>query len=590
MKKGLNLGNFRKDLFRASSLIWYAQRSMATGNFILQLLQAVLPVASLYLIKLLVEALSGKPGTEFGAIVYIIIAICAVQLFTAVASQLSTHLSTLQQQKINDHVAALVLQKATNVEYTYYENPEYHDSLHMAQMQSQFRIPQLVAHMNSLLQNGFSLIFLAGFLFSVQWWYALLFVSLSVPLAGIRWYFGHELYRKEKSYITLEREAGYYHHMLTAVSYAKEVRAFGFAAEFIDKFRQIRELVYHGKKTIHNRLTFYSILIQLAEIVVMIYIFTMLAKDTWSGMLTLGSFVIYLQGFQRLQAGSRNFLQSLVQVFQQRLFLSDLFTFLDIEHPSDTSGAKFPDINSGLYVKNVSFTYPGTTRAVLKNVSIECPAGKIVAIVGENGSGKSTLVKLIANMYTLQSGQILIGNVPLRDISHSSFRSGSYFLFQDFEKYYLSISENITLADSKNNDKNRVIQAAALAEAEEFISQLSNGYDTRLGRAFENSEQLSGGQWQKLGIARMFYKNAPLVVLDEPTGSIDAIAEHKIFRNLNAFAAGKIVILISHTLYNLKEADHIYVMKDGAIEEEGDFDTLISRNGTFRKMFDNQRL
>lgn len=563
---------------------------MAIGNSIIQVLQAALPVLSLYLIKLLVESLAGRPGAEFGAVVYIIVAICIAQLATAIVSQLSAHVSTLQQQKINDHIAEIVLQKATRVNYAYYEHPEYHDSLHMAQMQSQFRIPQLVANMNALLQSCLSLLFLAGFLFSVQWRYALLFLFVSVPLAAVRWYFSHQLYRKEKGYVPMERRASYYHHMLTSVSYAKEVRAFGYADSFIELFKNIRNTIYNGKRAIHNKLTAYSLLIQLAEVAVMVYVFLMLARDVWSGLLTLGAFVIYLQGFQRLQSGSRNFLQALVQVFQQRLFLNDLFTFLDISQDDNKAGNPYPAQAGGLVVSGVSFTYPGTERPVLRNVSMKCPTGKIIAIVGENGSGKSTLVKLIARMYPLHSGSITVNKTPLGDIAYDSFRSNSYFLFQDFEKYYLTIAENITLASKNTDEKNALARAATLAEADEFISQLSSGYDTRLGRAFENSEQLSGGQWQKLGIARMFYKAPQLIVLDEPTGSIDAIAEYKIFKNLRTFAAGKIVILISHTLYNLKEADHIYVMKDGAIEEEGDFDTLISRNGTFRKMFDNQRL
>ena len=589
MRTGIGLERFAKDLLRTTALAWTANKRMVVVNSCLQFLQAAMPVASLYLVRQLVEQLS-VANRDIAAVSYTIIAFGLVQFAQAVMGQYSTYLSTLQQQKISDHIAEMVLNKAVKVPLAYYENPDYHDSLHLAQMQSHYRVPQLVANMNQLLLNTSSLIFLVGFFFTINWFYALLFLTLSIPLGVIRWYYSYQLYRLEKQFVPMEREASYFHQLLTGIPFAKEVRAFGFAGTFIENFRSIRTRVYDGKQQLNQRLARYSLLILACETAVMIWIFVTLARNASAGAITIGVLIVYLQGFMRLQSTAKNFLATFVQVFQQRLFLKDLFVFLDIP-PGGSEGAQdFPVQGSGLEVKDVSFTYPGTDKPVLKNVSLHCAPGEVIAIIGENGSGKSTLVKLLARLYEVQEGAVQMNGQPLKDISETSLRKHSFFFFQDYEKYLLPVAQNIALAGGDPKPNPEMKRAAMLAGADAFIGQLHKGYDTRLGRAFEKSEQLSGGQWQRLSLSRMFYKNAPFVVLDEPTSAVDAIAEHELFANIKTFAKDKIVVLVSHTLYNLKMADRIYVMQEGRIAEQGSFDELIADNGPFRKMFDNQSI
>lgn len=333
-------------------------------------------------------------------------------------------------------------------------------------------------------------------------------------------------------------------------------------------------------------------LAETGEIIAMTLVFVFLAKYTWQKVLTVGAFVIYIQGFQRLQSTSKSFLQALVQLFQQRLFLKDLFTFLDLKTGKVAMGeSAFPEVTQGLAVRELSFAYPGTQRVVLHNISLACKPGQIIAIVGENGSGKSTLVKLLARLYYGHSGDIKIDDVPVTNISMADFRKQSVFLFQDFEKYYLTIDENISLGDVKGDiiaaDTER---AARLADAHRFIQKLTNGYQTRIGRVFRGSEQLSGGQWQKLALSRAFYRKAKLIILDEPTSALDPIAEAEIFENVKKHLNNQMVILITHRLYNLKIADQIYVLRNGAISQQGRFEELIGVEGEFKKMYDNQKL
>jgi ATP-binding cassette subfamily B protein len=581
----------QRDVTRILKLIWQADKQTALINIGLQAVQALLPVLSLYFIKALIEALV-KGNQHFEAILLLLVEFGLVQFVSALAGQYAGYINTIHQQTLTDHLSEQVLNKAIQVDYEYYENPGYHDTLHLAQQQSLFRATLLLTNFNSVLLNSLSLVFLIGFFFTLHSVFALLFMLLSIPLVVIKWYSGFALLRMEQKFAPLEREAFYLHQTLTGVNYAKEVRVFNFGQRFIHKFNTIRHHIHTEKTKLHAKLTWYSLIAEVAEIAAMIFIFSLLAKSAFDKSITIGVFVIYVQGFQRLQSTSKGFLQSIVQLFQQRIFLKDLFAFFDIEHlKPDTGNKSYQPTGDGLVINKISFTYPQTNRQVLNQVSLACQPGKIIAIVGENGSGKSTLVKLLARLYNVQTGNIQINGQNIGDLLVDDFRRESVFLFQDFEKYFLTISENITLGDDPTNVSAQVVEnAAKLSGAHPFIIKLAKGYQTRMGRLFEGSEQISGGQWQKLALARVFYKDRHLIVLDEPTSALDPTAEFELFNNLKHGLKDEMVILITHRLYNLKIADRIYVMENGRIAEEGAFEELIASTGSFKRMYDAQKL
>ena len=589
MKIKDNLNYIKKDLLRVILLLWNADKATALINIVLQFVLALLPVVSLYFIQKLLEALSGHQLLE--TVIKLVIAFGIAQFFISVATQYASYINTIHQQTLTDYLSKKVLNKTIEVDYEYHENPDFHDTLHLAQQQSLFKATQLLGIFNSLLVNSLSLIFLIGYFFHLHSAFALLFMVLSLPLVVIKWYSGYALLKLERGFAPMEREANYLHQTLTDISFAKEVRVFGFGSSFIKKFSTIRAHIFHEKKCLHIKLTWYSLIAESVEIIVMTVIFGLLARSTLEKSITIAVFVIYVTGFQRLQSTSLNFLQSFVQVFQQRIFLKDMFAFFDIKTNTGTQGSKsMPLASKELIVKNLSFTYPQTSKQVLHNISINCEAGKIIAIVGENGSGKSTFVKLLARLYNLQTGTIALGNENINDIKIKDFRSQSIFLFQDFEKYFLTVEENIALGDEGEINNAAIEKAAKLSGASDFIAKLSTGYKTRMGRSFGGSEQISGGQWQKLALARIFYKDTKLLVLDEPTSALDATAELEVFKNIKKELGKKMVILITHRLYNLKIADYVYVMDEGRIAEEGTFEMLIAKNGAFRKMYDAQKL
>lgn len=591
--KNFNLRDLKKNLLRSLSLLWQTSKPLALLSLFLQMMQALIPVVTLYFIKLLIEKVTSQQH-NFNEILHVIIYFLLAQLLLALIQQYSVYITTIFQQKLTDYLSQQVLHKAIRVEYEYYENPHYHDSLHLAQQQSLYRASNLLTYYNTFITSGFSLLFLLLFFISMQSFFALLFIAFSLPLAIVKWYYGIATMQQEKKLAPLDREASYLHHILTGVEPAKETRVFGFGHFFIEKFSNIRKYIRLQKQQLHKKLTRYSLVAEAAEIIAMAVIFAMLAKQAIENTITIGLFVVYIQGFQSLQNNSKNFLQSLVQILQQRIFLQDLFLFLDMNTAEEkhTGSKPFPEIKKGLAINNLYFHYPQIDKPVLQDISIQCQPGKIIAIVGENGSGKSTLIKILAKLYEANSGTIFFDEVALNSIATEDYRKQTVFLFQDFEKYFFTIEENIVLGQPEPTKKEEDIRTAAtLSGADKFVARLSKGYQTRMGRIFEGSEQLSGGEWQKIALSRVFYRNhASLIVLDEPTSALDANAEFDIFKQIKAIAANKMVILITHRLYNLKIADYLYVMKEGRITESGSFEELIHKGGTFTHLYNMQQL
>lgn len=585
-----NLRDLKRNILRSLTLLWQTSKTLALLSFALHTLQALLPVASLYLIKILIDKVTGHQS--FSEVVPVIIYFLSAQLLLAIAQQYAAYITTIFQLKLTDHLAQQVLHKATSVNYEYYENPAYHDSMHLAQQQSLYRAGNLLISFNSFITAGFSLLFLLLLFISMQSFFALLFIAFSIPLAIIKWYYGIATMQQERKLAPQEREANYLHQILTGVSYAKETRVFGFGAFFIRQFTGIRNYIRLQKQLLHKKLTRYSLIAEAAEIIAMAVIFALLARQALNNTISLGLFVIYIQGFQSLQNNAKNFFQAAVQIIQQRIFLQDLFSFLDVPTPQKTGALPFPITDAGLTIQGLHFHYPQTQKSVLQNISLRCAPGQIIAIVGENGSGKSTLIKLLSKLYESDSGTIRFGQIELGQINDEDFRKQTVFLFQDFEKYFFSIEENIVLGQPRlGKTLEDVKTAGRKSGADNFITKFSKGYRTRLGRIFDGSEQLSGGEWQKLALARVFYrKEAKLIVLDEPTSALDAQAEYDIFNQIKAIATDKMVILITHRLYNLKIADYLYVMQEGRIAEEGSFDDLIKKEGVFKKLYEMQQL
>jgi len=317
-----------------------------------------------------------------------------------------------------------------------------------------------------------------------------------------------------------------------------------------------------------------------------------LASRTLEEAITVGSFIIYLQAFQTGQNQLGGLLGSLSSLYECQLFLSGFYEFLDLEPmvKEPTQPAPFPEpIRDGIRFENVSFGYPSNDTTVIKNLSLHIRAGETLAIVGDNGAGKSTLVKLLCRLYDPDEGCITIDGADIRGLATADIRRAISVVFQDYQEYQLSAWENIWFGDvNLPPDRKAIISAAKLAASDDLIRALPQGYDTQLGNWFESGHELSVGQWQRIALARAFLRNTPIVILDEPTSALDVMAEQEIYDRFREITRGRIGIVISHRMSTVRLADHICVIDDHHLIEQGTHEALMEQNGTYATLFRTQ--
>ena len=574
------------------SQIWLIDKKLAFLNLLTKGFLALMPLGLLYITKQLIDLLSnGKGG--FSEVTWLIVLFAILQVVTGIIAQWSDYSNTIFQQKVIDTFSERIVNKASKVDYAFFEKPAFHNTLHLAQLQAVYRVGQLLPAINALMASGLSLIFLVVFFISIKAYFFIAVILFAIPISFNKWLQGKKLTNLEFSLAPKEREANYLFQILTGIQWAKELRSFQFGESFGLRLSTVRNYISTEKKKIHQSAFSKNLIVEILEVALLSAAIGYMSFLTLNKTMTIGLFVLYLQGFQRMQMSSKSFFQSFLQIFQLRVFFRNLVDFFSIAETNqqNKSTVSMPEEMTVMALENISFTYPESKTPVIKNISIHAKRGQIVAIVGENGAGKTTLVKILSRLYTAYEGRITLNNQDISHFDSASFYDDSAFFFQDYEKYFLEAIQNIHFdLNADTTKKVKAIHASKLSGADEFVQKLSKDYNTKLGSIFEGSEQLSGGQWQKLALARIFYKKTKLVVLDEPSSSLDAFSELRLYEQIKNNLSNKIVILISHRLYNLKIADFIYVMKDGCIVQEGSFDELIKSKGLFQEMYEKQRI
>ncbi len=589
-KKEISL--FFKQITAMLSQIWLIDKKIALLNLLTKGFLALLPLGLLYITKQLIDILSNGNG-NFSEVIWLIVFFALIQVVSGIITQWSEYSGIIFQQKVIDTFSERLVTKASKVDYPFFEKPAFHNTLHLAQQQAIFRVGQILPAINALMASGLSLLFLIVFFISIKAYFFVAAILVAIPISFNKWLQGKKLTNLEFSLAPKEREANYLFQILTGIQWAKELRSFQFGESFGLRLSKLRNYISTEKKKIHQSAFSKNLIVEILEVVLLASAIGYMSFLTLNKTMTIGLFVLYLQGFQRMQTSSKSFFQSFLQIFQLRMFFRNLVEFFSLEETNQQNKGTvgMPQEITVLALENLSFTYPEAKTPILNNISINAKGGQIVAIVGENGAGKTTLVKILSRLYTTYQGNITINNQNIKQFDTASFYDNSGFFFQDYEKYFLEAIQNIHFnLDPNETIKSTAIAAAKTSGADEFIKKLSKEYQTKLGSIFEGSEQLSGGQWQKLALARIFYKKTKIVVLDEPSSSLDAFSELRLYEQIKNNLSNKIVILISHRLYNLKIADFIYVMKDGCIVQEGSFDQLIKSKGLFQEMYEKQRI
>ncbi|WP_219892162.1 ABC transporter ATP-binding protein [Chamaesiphon polymorphus] len=585
------------NLQRALHLVWHSSPRWTVVSLGLLLFQGFLPLGQLYLMKQLIDTLtlgvkSGFDASTWQTALIWIGGVGVLTLASDTCNALNNLTQTIQTQAISDRVHSLLHHKSIEVDLQFYENTDYYNTLHRAQEQAPYR-PQMVLY--SLLQVGQSSLSLLGILVlltGLHWLVPLVLLLAILPGVAIRFKYTGKAYLRISSWTESERQADYLHTLVTTEPYAKEIRLFALGSLFHQWFQGLRTKIRQEKVHLATQQSAIDLITNGSATLAVCIASGITAYQMIQGAVTLGGFVMYYQAFQRGQGFLRDLLSNSIGLYENSLFLQDFYQFLDIQPliVAPVAPKPLPAVwQQGICLENVSFNYAHSQRSVLKNINLKINAGEVIAIVGANGAGKTTLIKLLCRLYDPTEGTISIDGVDLRHYAPTDIQRQISVLFQDYIQYQLTVQENIWLGNIEAPPSTEAIwDAARAAGADPTIERLPQGLDTRLGNWFEQGEELSIGQWQKIALARAFMRDAQLVILDEPTSALDPQAEAEVFDRFRQLVRGRTAIVISHRLSTIKMVDRILVLSNGELVECGSHDRLMEQNGLYARLFNTQ--
>lgn len=576
---------------RAWTFLWHAAPRLFAANLMLSIVQSVLPLAALYLLKLIVDSIAAAAlhaNSAPPASVYVLIAIGAgVAILTAGVNAAARVIGEAHADLVTDHMQGILHAKSIEVDLEYYESPRYHETLHRAQQEAPYRPARIAKGLIAICQTGLSLAAMAALVLSFSWGIALLLFLAVLPEGLVHLKSAEAIYAWRRSRTRTERYAQYYDWMITGIAHAQELRLFDLGALFMRQFRALRDSLRRERLELISRRSVVEFASQTFAAVAVFGAYAFIAYRAVSGAITLGDLVMVFGAFQRGQEFLRQLLRGIASLYEDNLFLTNLYEFLDLKRtlaePTHPQPVPCP-LRRGIVFERVSFRYGA--KQVLFDVDLVIPAGATVALVGENGSGKTTLIRLLARLYDPNAGRITLDGIDLREFSTAALRRQISVIFQDYVRYNLTARDNIWLGNvASEPDAQRIGAAARYAGADELIGRLPLGYQTVLGKWFDDGEELSVGEWQKIALARAFLRDAQIVVLDEPTSAMDPAAEREVFQRFHEVTAGRTAILISHRLSTVRMADLIYVLRAGRVVESGTHSELVRKAGRYAHLF-----
>ncbi|WP_317929167.1 ABC transporter ATP-binding protein [Halioxenophilus sp. WMMB6] len=498
---------------------------------------------------------------------------------------------SLLRAQLGQRVNEMILVKAQTLSLGQFEDSEFYDKLTRARREASVRPLALVNKTFLLAQLAISLVS-----FAIILWQFSILALLLLFIGGLPVFFAEAKYSGEAFRLFRwrspdTRQQLYIETLLAREDSAKEVKLFELGPRLLNKYRAIFQAIFKEDSALTIRRETWGFILGCVGAVSFYAAYIWIILSTISGQLTLGEMTMYLLVFKQGQANVSSALSAVSGMYEDNLYLSNLYEYLEQPVPQETGTLKSGcRPNTGLVFDAVSFTYPGAIKPALNNVSFTLHPGQKLAIVGENGSGKTTLIKLLTRLYLPSAGVITLDGTPLNDWDLATLRRRTSVIFQDFMRYQFTAGENLGAGnDQLFHNRNAWQNAAEKGLANDFIEGLTKGYDTQLGRWFKDGQELSGGQWQKIALSRVFIRpEADLLILDEPTSAVDARAEAQLFELFHQHTAEKMAILISHRFSTVRNADHILVLDKGAVIEQGDHEQLIKHNGLYAQLYNLQ--
>ncbi len=578
-------------LFR---MVWESAPGVVVGSLSARVIASLIPLGMLAVTGTIIEGIHAYTSHQKALPHYFWWLVAAEFVLAALSTVLVRVLDffdAVLADKFTRHISTRIVEHAAKLDLTSYEDPVFHDKMERARVQGTDRLI-MIQTAGRFFQQGITAASLAASIFLFSPWLLLALIACVVPAFLGETHFAFMGYSLNFQQTTARRQMEYLRFLGGSRENAKELKLFGLAPFVINRYTELSEQLHQQNLGLEKKKLFFGALLTMLGTVGYYGTYAFVIYRTVAGALTLGMMTVLVGAIAGASTNIQSFFSSFSIIADQALFMGDLLEFFSVQPKIFSKPNALPaprPIRQGFEFKNVSFHYPGNPRLVLNNVSFKLEPSARIALVGENGQGKTTIVKLLTRLYDPTAGQILLDGVDLRDYDLDDLRKEIGVIFQDFTRYEMTASENIAVGQiEERNNQFRIRSAANKSLAEKAIRKLPKGYEQTLGSRFEGAVDLSGGEWQKMALARAYLRDAQVLILDEPTAALDARSEHEVFERFAELTKGKMSLLISHRFSTVRMADRILVLEGGKIAEQGKHDDLVRESGRYAQMFELQ--
>jgi ATP-binding cassette, subfamily B, bacterial len=580
---------------RAFGLVWQAHRAATLTMAALTVVSALIPAAQAYVGKLIVDAVvaavNSQPSADeaLRSVLPFLIAEFVLIMTSAAISQVRTLAEHILHARYNLEINSRIIRKALSLDLSHFENAEYYDKMTNARNEADWRALRIVNGGFSLVENLITLLSYAVLLLRFNPWIALILFGATIPSFLAQSHFSELSFRLLSWRAPEARQMQYFEQLLTNDGTVKEVKLFGLGDALLKRYISLFWKFLREDQSIAQGRSFTAFGWGLLSTASYYLSYAWIVLQAVTRAITLGDMTLYLAVFRQSQGTFAGLFDGIRELYENALFMSNLFSFLELEPQMVHAANPKPvpvHIQRGIEFRDVGFQYAGAEAFAVRHVNFCIHPGEKLALVGANGAGKTTLIKLLTRLYDPTEGQILLDGVDLRDYNVDELRQRIGVIFQDYVRYQLTVSDNIGFGQIEAvEDRPRIVSASERSGAHPVVTKLVDGYETQLGRWFRKGRELSGGEWQKIALARAFMRDSEVLVLDEPTAALDAENEAAVFAKFRELTQGKMAVLISHRFSTVRMADRIAVVADGTISELGTHAELLALNGTYAHLF-----
>ena len=582
---------------QAVRFVWRTNRWATVGLGLLTLGGALLPASQAWVGKLIVDGVvasiqTGQDAEQVRRVFIYLLLELGLFLLSAAFNHGRRLIQQLIQLQLANRIRAEIIGKALTLDLAYFEDSDFYDRLQNARREGGYKPVELINDTFLIVQNMITLISFALLMLRFSPWLVVVLVATGIPAFIAETRYSERGFRLLTLRAPETRQVNYLSRLLTEDTAAKEIKLFNLGGTLLNRYTTLFDKFFEEDKSLALRRATAGFSLGLIATLGFYGSYAWIVWYTVQGQISLGDMTLYLAIFRQGQSTFQSILSALGNIYENNLFMANFFEFLCLEPrikmPGQGRKLSLP-LRDGIEFREVGFRYPDNEEWALRGVNLVIRPGEKIALVGHNGAGKTTLIKLLSRLYDPTEGSVLIDGIDIRDLDPLELQQRIGVIFQDFVRYHRPVRENIGFGQiDALDDVERIAAAARKSGAHAVVDELPDGYETMLGRWFHDGHELSLGQWQKIALARAFMRDAEILVLDEPTASVDARTEYEIFQNFKALTDGKMAILISHRFSTVRMADRIAVIQDGRIAELGTHDELLRRRGTYAELFSMQ--